>query len=119
MPEVLDINVDINQDVNQNDKGEFVNGKVTFLGTIKMTDGSAVPEALTIALYEDGYAINLSRLGTNTKCNMALNFLHYHDHHAPQFYNEEDMQEYLHRVQGRIEEVSVIAESIAKEIMLV
>ena len=120
----MEINVDVqvNRKVKTTEDGSFLSGVVFFNSNISIsvattskcsTTGMAtVPlsaEVFQNLLEEKGLTestrVNLSRKGANPICEMRIDSLDAHDHHAPTFSSLGDMENYLSRVMDRVTEV--------------
>ena len=117
----MEINVDVqvNRKVKTTEDGSFLSGVVFFNSNISIsvattskcsTTGMAtVPlsaEVFQNLLEEKGLTestrVNLSRKGANPICEMRIDSLDAHDHHAPTFSSLGDMEDYINRVMERV-----------------
>jgi hypothetical protein len=90
----VDLQVDVKRIIGNGD-GQFKNGIVCFISAT--TWSKADDERCTC--YGDCFPlVNLSRSGANPECWVRLDLLSQHNHHAPTFHQESDMEEYIQRV---------------------
>ena len=113
----MEINVDVqvNRKVKTTEDGSFLSGVVFFKSNISMSISdqkgvSTYPisaEVFQNLLDEKGLIarVNLSRKGANPICEMRIDSLDAHDHHAPTFSSLGDMEDYIGRVMARVAEV--------------
>ena len=126
----MEINVDVqgNRKGKTTEDGSFLSGVVFFKSNISIsvattskcsTTGMAtVPlsaEVFQNLLEEKGLTestrVNLSRKGANPICEMRIDSLDAHDHHAPTFSSLGDMEDYIGRVMARVAEVVELIDS--------
>ena len=110
----VNVDVQVNRKVKTTEDGSFLSGQVYFSSTISMSVSdqkgvSTYPisaEVFGNLLEEkkltDATRVNLSRAGTNPNCNMRIDSLDAHDHHAPTFSFQGDMEDYINRVMTRV-----------------
>ena len=112
----MEINVDvqINRKVKTTEDNSFLSGVVYFTSTISLCISnqkgvSTWPisaEVFGSLLQKKGLVdatrVNLSRKGTNPECNMRIERLDAHSHHAPTFSFQGDMEDYINRVMERV-----------------
>ena len=111
----LKVGVEVNKSTQSSPAGEFVGGSVLFASTVTLaTEGEEFAPAPGVLL-ELFPTINLSRLGQNIMCNFRLDQLAGHDHHAPAFVTESDLQFYLDRVMKDLGEATSKAEAVTED----
>lgn len=109
----VDVDVEVNRSINTTDSGTFLAGRVLFRSTVT----AHLPTGIKVSasrkkveeLIDTVPRVNLSRQGGNPNCNMRLDSLELHDHHAPTFSSQKDMEDYIERV---MKHVGVIVEII-------
>jgi len=110
----INVDVQINRKVKTTEDNSFLSGVVYFTSTISMS----IPDQGGVAAYPisaevfgsllqkkglvDATRVNLSRKGTNPECNMRIERLDAHSHHAPTFSFQGDMEDYINRVMERV-----------------
>ena len=124
----INVDVQVNRKVKTTEDGSFLSGVVFFNSNISIsvattskcsTTGMAtVPlsaEVFQNLLEEKGLTestrVNLSRKGANPICEMRIDSLDAHDHHAPTFSSLGDMEDYIDRVMARVAEVVELIDS--------
>jgi len=90
----LNLNVDVKRVVSKVDD-EFVNAIVYFGSNPQWSEGD---EERCNCLGECFPSVNLSRSGANPNCWLRLDMLSDHNHHAPPFQDETEMEGYIQRV---------------------
>ena len=117
----MEVNVDVqvNRKVKTTEDGSFLSGVVFFQSNISISEATTakcsttgfvdVPisaEVFQHLLAEKGLTestrVNLSRKGANPICEMRIDSLDAHDHHAPTFSSLGDMEDYINRVMERV-----------------
>ena len=141
----MEINVDVqvNRQVKTCEDGSFLSGRVYFTSRFSLsvpTDAKCSTakedyceqpigtEPLPISaevfgglldshLFTESIRVNLSRTGTNPNCNMRIDSLDAHDHHAPMFSSQGDMEDYISRIMSRVAEVVEVIDIAVPEII--
>jgi len=103
----VNVDVQVNRKVNTTEDGSFLSGQVYFTSSISTGLGIKLSAEVFGSLLEkkqlaDATKVNLSRTGTNPNCNMRIERLDAHDHHAPTFSYQNDMEGYITRVMERV-----------------
>ena len=109
----MEVNVDVqvNKAVHTTEEGSFLSAQVYFNSTIATSmvlDIEQFMESVDAAnaiLIGGNARVNLSRQGHNPNCDMRMDKLDAHNHHAPTFSSQGDMENYISRVMDRVTEV--------------
>jgi len=117
----VNVDVQVNRNVSTTQDGSFLSGQAYFISSIETKPFLHVKEKFLDALSVDldgnpfdGLRVNLSRNGTKSACNMRIDSLAAHDHHAPTFSSESDMENYITRVMDRVTEVVAYMDTMSK-----
>tara|TARA_R100001244_G_scaffold47605_1_gene42420 strand:+ start:30 stop:422 length:393 start_codon:yes stop_codon:yes gene_type:complete len=113
MEEIMEVNVDVqvNKAVHTTEEGSFLSAQVYFNSTIATSMALDIEkfmesiDAANTTLIGGNARVNLSRKGHNPNCDMRMDKLDAHDHHAPTFSSLSDMANYISRVMDRVTEV--------------
>ena len=119
----MEVNVDVqvNRKVNTTEEGIFLSGHVYFNSTIATSMALDIEKFLVsvdsanATLIGGNARVNLSRSGHNPNCDMRIDSLDAHDHHAPQFSSHGDMENYISRVMDRVTEVVQFIDKLATD----
>jgi len=108
----MEVNVDVqvNKAVHTTEEGTFLSGQVYFSSTIVTSMAldieqfmESVDSASMVSVDIGGNArVNLSRQGHNPNCDMRMDKLDAHNHHAPTFSSQGNMESYISRVMDRV-----------------